>query len=364
VKDRAAHLDRARSRGVSPVVYWIVRAIFQPFFLVYFRMRRIGGEQIPATGAVILASNHRSFLDPFVIGMLTRRPVYYMAKQELFIGRIRCWMLVRVGAFPIQRGAGDRDSMGTARTILERGDIVLIFPEGTRTRPGPLGIPQRGIGRLALQTGAPVVPIAIHGTQDVRRGWRIRPCRVTVRAGTALPFPRTDAPTSQQAAVVTDRVWARVALLWEWLGGTAPIRRAAVLGTGAWAVALADALHRAGVDVQRGAPSGEPVDIVAHATGDAIEIETPARPGVTGAVGDSSPGGGPALASAGAVLVASADGELAARLADVLRRAGLRVRLGGDQAAARMTTLPAAVPATPAAPEPPPARVHLPAVGE
>ena len=113
-----------------------------PFFLVYFRMQRIGREHLPRSGPLLLASNHRSFLDPFVIGTLVRRPVYYMAKRELFEKRWQAWILNALGAFPVDRGAGDGEAMDTARAILERGDCVVIFPEGTRIRRGPLGEPR------------------------------------------------------------------------------------------------------------------------------------------------------------------------------------------------------------------------------
>src|SRR3954451_2991693 len=176
------HLDRARNRGVNPLVYWLVRAVFQPFFHVYFRMSRIGREHIPQDGPIIFAANHRSFLDPFVIGTIIRRPMYYVAKKELFRNRLLGWWLNCLGAFPVDRGAGDQESMATARAILERGDCVLIFPEGTRVRPGPLRRAKRGVGRLALVAGAPVVPIADFGSENVRRGWRIRPRKVRIRA--------------------------------------------------------------------------------------------------------------------------------------------------------------------------------------
>ncbi|HUB76641.1 MAG TPA: lysophospholipid acyltransferase family protein, partial [Solirubrobacteraceae bacterium] len=161
----AAYHSYATVRGVNRPLYWGVRALFQPFFLIYFRMRRTGMEHIPRSGPVILAANHRSFLDPFVIGTLTRRPVYYVAKKELFLHPLAGWLMSRLGAFPIDRGAGDVQAMDTARAILERGDCVVIFPEGTRTRPGPLGTPHRGVGRLAIQTGAPVEPVAVLGTE-------------------------------------------------------------------------------------------------------------------------------------------------------------------------------------------------------
>jgi glycerol-3-phosphate dehydrogenase (NAD(P)+) len=217
--------ERAQTRGVNPLLYLLARAALLPFFLVYFRLERIGTEHLPRSGQLILAANHRSFLDPFVIGALTRRPVYYMAKRELFARRWQAWLLNGLGAFPIDRGAGDEDAMATARAILARGDCVVIFPEGTRTRSGPLGRPHRGVGRLALETGAQVVPVAVIGSEDVRRGLRIRPRKVRIRCGAPLMFPTAQRPSPAAAMGVTERVWNCVSLQWEWLGGTPPCRR-------------------------------------------------------------------------------------------------------------------------------------------
>jgi len=211
--------ERSLARGVNPFLYWTVRAILVPFFLIYFRMQRIGMEHLPRRGPLLLASNHRSFLDPFVIGTLMRRPVYYMAKRELFEYRLVAWLLNGLGAFPVDRGAGDTEAMDTARAILARGDCVVLFPEGTRVRPGPLGAPRRGVGRLALQSGAPVVPIAVIGTEDVRRGVRIRPRKVRICVGAPLLFPTLERSSPARAASATERIWACVSLQWAWLGG-------------------------------------------------------------------------------------------------------------------------------------------------
>jgi glycerol-3-phosphate dehydrogenase (NAD(P)+) len=242
----------ARERGPIPIVYWIVRVILQPFLHLYFRLTRVGMEHIPADGPVLLAANHRSFSDPFMIGMCLRRPLRFVAKIELFDRRWKAWLLLALGAFPIRRGESDEEAMETARVILEQGGAVGIFPEGTRVRPGPLGEPKRGVGRLSLETGAPIVPVAIIGTEDIRRGWLIRPRRVTVRCGTPLTFPRPldREPRHGLAQEIAKRVWSCVALQWEYLGGLPPIRRAVVIGAGSWGTAVATLLARGGVSVQ------------------------------------------------------------------------------------------------------------------
>ena len=255
-----------RDRGVVPLVYWIVRGLLQTFFHAYFRLSRIGRDHIPAEGPVILAANHRSFLDPFVIACMAKRPMYYVAKKEIFdFHPALAWILSALGAFPVDRGAGDQDMIETAKEILARGDIVLIFPEGTRTRPGSLGKPKRGVGRLALETGVPVVPVAVIGTEAVRRGWRIRPHKVRIRAGRPLSFPRVENASPALATAVTDRIWPCVMLQWEWLGGMPPIRRAGIVGAGARGTSLAVSLARAGFEVELGCRTGEQAAELSHA---------------------------------------------------------------------------------------------------
>src|SRR3954462_10800272 len=231
--------------GGSRIVYWLVRGMLQPFFHLYLRLSRIGREHVPQSGPVIYASNHRSFLDPFVIGTIARRPIYYVAKRELFANPLVGWMLNALGAFPVHRGASDQEMLATAKAILARGDSILMFPEGTRTRPGTLGKPKRGAGRLVLESGAPVVPVAVIGTEAVRKGWLIRPHKVRIRIGRPLTFPRADQPSRDLAAAVTDRIWPCVMLRWEWLGGLPPLRRAAVIGAGSWGGSVGLRLARA-----------------------------------------------------------------------------------------------------------------------
>jgi glycerol-3-phosphate dehydrogenase (NAD(P)+) len=364
---------RARERGVNPIVYWITRAIVQPFFHLYFRLSRIGRENIPASGPVIFASNHRSFLDPFIIGVLSRRPIYYVAKSEIFKNPLVAWFVSALGAFPVRRGAGDPDMLATAKAILERGDCLLIFPEGTRTRPGALGRPKRGVGRLALETGAPVVPVALIGTEAVRKGWRIRPKKVRARIGRPLTFPQVDEVSPQLAAAVTDRIWPNVMLQWEWLGGLPPLRRAAVVGRDAWGTAIADALRRAKIEVDHvdtaehwrhdlvcfAVPAAELPDAVAahagsiaHRTGVLVAARGLLPDGtlptayVAARVGSWAIGavaGDPPLARRAAVQLAADDAAFARQVGDALSAAGLVVtktpladlRLAGREQAGR-----------------------------
>ena len=248
-----------RRHGVNWAIYLLARVFMTPFFLVYFRYARQGREHARLRGGVIVAANHRSFLDPFAIGgaLPWRRPMNYVAKVELFERRWQAWILSRLGAFPIRRGESDEESVETARMVVERGGTVCIFPEGTRIRSGALASPKRGVGRLALQTGAPVIPAAVLGTEGVRRGWRIRPRKVKVRLGRAMTFPRAEAPSPALAETVTGRIWPNVELQWEDLGGLPPMRRAAVIGAGSWGTAVAVLLARGGLDVQLGTRSGE-----------------------------------------------------------------------------------------------------------
>jgi glycerol-3-phosphate dehydrogenase (NAD(P)+) len=255
-----------REHGVNPLMYGLARLVLQPFFLVWFRLARIGREHARVQGPLIVASNHRSFLDPFVIGasLPWRRAMHYVAKVELFEKRWQGWLLSRLGAFPIRRGEADEDSMATARGVLERGGAVCIFPEGTRIRSGSLSTPKRGVGRLALETGAAVLPVAVVGTEHVRRGWRIRPRKVKLRFGRAMTFPRTDHPSPALAATVTSRIWPNIELQWEWLGGLPPLRKAAVIGAGSWGTAMAVLLARGGLEVQLGCRNRERAETLAE----------------------------------------------------------------------------------------------------
>ncbi len=254
-----------RERGVNRILYVLARALLQPFFLVYFRLTRIGREHGRVAGPLIVAGNHRSFLDPFVIAVCLPwgRPLHFVAKVELFERRWQGWILNRLGAYPVRRGQSDQETVITSRQVLARGGAACIFPEGTRIRSGSLGRPKRGFGRMALESGAAVLPVAVHGTERVRDGWRIRPRKVKVRAGRALTFPRTSDPSPALANSVGARIWPVIELQWEWLGGLPPLRKAAVIGAGSWGTSVAVLLARGGLDVQLGCRTDEQAEEMA-----------------------------------------------------------------------------------------------------
>ena len=200
----------AREKGVSRWLYALVRGIVAPLFRLYFRMHVSGAEHIPAEGPAIVAPNHKSFWDSFFIGVCTRRHVRFMAKTELIQARYGR-LLVRLGAFPVRRGQADEDALETARLILEQGGLLALFPEGTRIRdPDNLGHPRRGAARLALETGAPLVPCAITGTEKIFRGGFPVPRRVQVAFSEPVQVAELDAGPEAAADVIEEMVWPEV----------------------------------------------------------------------------------------------------------------------------------------------------------
>lgn len=204
---RKAHVY-ARERGISRL-YAFVRLLALIVLRAWFRVRVTGVEHIPPEGPAIVAPNHKNFLDAFFVGIVTRRHVRYMAKVELFKGPL-AWIFPRLGAFPVRRGSADADALETARVILNAGGVVVVFPEGTRVEQADaLGSPHHGAGRLALETGAPIIPAAITGTSHLWRGALPKVRRVQL---TFLPPVTAEADPGPHTAseLIDDRVWPAV----------------------------------------------------------------------------------------------------------------------------------------------------------
>lgn len=207
--------ERSRTRRPD-WVYEAVRMVLTPFSLFFFRAAAIGTENVPADGPAILAPNHFSQMDHFFAAVYLRRKVRFMAKSQLFSNRILEFIFTHGGVFPIRRGHRDEEAFKTARTILlEQRGCLLIYAEGGRSRSKRLGEPKPGVGKIALETGVPVVPVAIHGSQNVR-GWkRLRFPKVTVQFGEPMHFDVVPEPTPDQSQQVADEVFAHVRTMFE-----------------------------------------------------------------------------------------------------------------------------------------------------
>jgi 1-acyl-sn-glycerol-3-phosphate acyltransferase len=216
------HFDRfhQRTRSRPPDwVYEVVRIATSLYAWTFFRARGIDAQKVPAAGPVILAPNHFSFMDHFFAGAFIRRRVNFMAKSQLFVRPMQ-FIYTHGGVFPVRRGHQDEEAFLTANGILARGGAIVMYSEGGRSRTGALSEqPKRGIGRLALESGAPVVPVAIHGSSHVRNWKRLQFPKVTVRYGDAIRWPRVDDPTRDQQQAVANEIFARIKRIYATLDG-------------------------------------------------------------------------------------------------------------------------------------------------
>jgi 1-acyl-sn-glycerol-3-phosphate acyltransferase len=205
--------ERARRRGPS-FVYDLVRIFSSLYAWTLLRARGIGAQNVPETGAVILAPNHFSYMDHFLVGIFIRRKVRFMAKSQLF-SPLAQWVYLQGGVFPVRRGARDEEAFVTAEAILARGGVVVMYPEGGRSRTGLLAEQAKhGIGRLMLESGAPVVPIAILGSAKIRNWKRLRFPRIRVQYGEPLHFEPEPEATRERHQEVADAVFAEIRTLY------------------------------------------------------------------------------------------------------------------------------------------------------
>ncbi len=201
--------ERSRTREPN-WVYDLVRTVTSLYALTAFRMRAITADNVPFSGPVILAPNHFSFMDHFFLGVYLRRKIRFMAKSQLFKKPL-VWIYSPGGVFPIRRGARDEEAFITAHMILERNGCIAMYCEGGRSRTGKLSDNVKpGIGRLALETGVPVVPVAIYGSSRVRNWRKLQFPPVTVQYGKPIHFERVQDPTRDQQQAVAEEIFAEI----------------------------------------------------------------------------------------------------------------------------------------------------------
>jgi 1-acyl-sn-glycerol-3-phosphate acyltransferase len=201
--------ELVRAREPEAKVYEVVRVLTVLHALITFRARGLGTENVP-NGPVILAPNHASFMDHFFTGAFIRRRVQFMGKSQLFKG-VGAWIFSHGGVFPVRRGYHDEEAFISAFKILERGGAVVMYCEGGRSRTGRVADEARpGIGRLALESGAPIVPVAILGSYQVRNWKRLQFPRVTVSFGEPFKFEVVAESNREQQQEAADYILARL----------------------------------------------------------------------------------------------------------------------------------------------------------
>lgn len=206
--------ERVRTRNPD-YVYRLARIILTAPLIGFFRARPIGIENVSSGGPVILAPNHFSFFDHFLLAVYLPREVHFMAKSELFKWPFS-YIMSHGGSFPVLRRRHDQEAIKTAHSILDRGHVLAMYAEGTRSRSGELGEPRSGLGRIALESGAPVVPVALHGTSEAKRMKYLRlPAKVTIQFGEPMAFSRTSEASPDAAHEASVEIFERVREMYE-----------------------------------------------------------------------------------------------------------------------------------------------------
>lgn len=195
----------------------MLASVLRPFgrlaFKLAFRVKVVGRENVPRTGGAILAGNHVSYMDPVLLWTYSPRWVHFMAKRELFHGFLG-WALHHLYAFPVARDTADRAAIGAATEFLREGEVVGMFPEGTRAGAHGPAEAHGGVAFIAMRAGVPVVPVAFAGTERVLpRGQRLpRFVRVVVKIGTPIdPASVSDGSRKERVQALTVEIMRRIA---------------------------------------------------------------------------------------------------------------------------------------------------------
>ncbi len=205
--------ERTRTKGAD-WMYEVVRMVLTPILFLIFRARCIASDNVPQEGPVIIAPNHFSFMDHFFVAVFVRRRVHFMAKSQLFTRPIQ-FIYTHGGVFPVRRGHDDQEAFITAHTVLAKGGTIVMYCEGGRSRSGDLAPkPKRGIGKLALESGATIVPVAIYGSAKVRNWKRLQFPKVTVQYGEALRYEQVPDPDKGQQQEVANEIFGEIKRLY------------------------------------------------------------------------------------------------------------------------------------------------------
>lgn len=200
--------------------YTFARIVVTLPTLLLWRVRAIGLENVPKQGPLVLAPNHFSQMDHFFVGLYLRRKIRFMAKSQLFGPPVLTYVYKHGGVFPVRRGHQDEEAFETVHHLLDQGEMLLVYAEGGRSRSTELGQPKPGIGRIALESGVPIVPVAIHGSERARQWKRFSFPKVTVQFGEPLTFPVEETPSRERQLEIATQVFGRVRELYKLLDGS------------------------------------------------------------------------------------------------------------------------------------------------
>ena len=169
------------------MIYWQVWLISKIIFSTVYRREITGLENLPTNGSYILAANHQSHSDPPIIGSCIKKTIYYIAKKELFEIPVFGWIIKRMHAFPVDRAIADIGALKNALKILHSGSPLLVFPEGTRYKPGKIRKLKKGAAMLSVATNSPVVPVAVINSDKLSNFKKIK-----VKFGVPMRFDASE----------------------------------------------------------------------------------------------------------------------------------------------------------------------------
>lgn len=207
---------QAARKGVG-WTYTLARIVLTLPTLLLWRVRAIGVENVPKQGPLVLAPNHFSQMDHFFVGVYLRRKIRFMAKSQLFGPPVLTYIYKHGGVFPIRRGHHDEEAFETVHELLRQGEMLLVYAEGGRSRSQRLGEPKPGIGRIALESGVPIVPVAIYGSERARHWKKLRFPKTTVQFGEPVSYPVEEGPGKERQLEVATEIFGRVRELYEGL---------------------------------------------------------------------------------------------------------------------------------------------------
>jgi 1-acyl-sn-glycerol-3-phosphate acyltransferase len=216
MEQKVKKIDYARQ--ASDRWYRVIRAFFWVLLHTLWPLSADGVQNVPRKGAAIIVSNHLSLIDPFVVGFAANRLVNFMGKEELFRLPVLGFLIRKLGSFPVDRSKRDPAAMRIALTVLKDGELLGMFPEGTRSTTGEMNEFRAGAARLAARTGVPIIPAAIFNTNRAMPPKKfIRPARIAVRFGQPFELAELYRDTKDEAALerALDMIRERIAALQE-----------------------------------------------------------------------------------------------------------------------------------------------------